>query len=653
MSTDNLESFYLIWLDQAVNETEENRQAQIQLRQSINFLRTFEEMEVCENYIQSISPYDRIVLIVSNHFGHQLVPRIHCLRQLFSVYVYCKDKNFAENWTKDLRKVRILCRSMTILLHRFLFRFQIKGISILLDETISQIRDDNNRRRRRDVDDPIVVTMSGEASTSNLDGEFIQNQVLIDCLLRMKSNKDAKRQLLDRCRQFYASNSHELGIIERFEQNYRPDRAIWWYTQETFVYRLMNKALRVRNLELLLLFSFVIRDIIRQLQGRKPASTIECYRCQMMSKEEIDVLKKLCGKSISMNSFVSTSLQRENCQKFWDDSSDLEQVLFKIEANPNLPGVKSFAYIASLSYFKEEDEVLFPMGSIFQIKSIVQNEGKTWVIELKLQTFVTNPVFQTFERMKQNPLSQETTIVDFADLVRRLGYRVLAEKYYQSYLNESETDIRVKADCYTGLGILKAEKHEYDKSLQWHQDSLMLKLEVLSANHPKIADSYNYLGIVHRKLGSLQTALNHHNKALKILQTHFGEQHPQIALCLSYTGKVHEISGDYDCALELYKQAAKMIFMSTPIDYRVLSEINQRLGHFYLVRRNYTDALKYLNESLKDTLKVFHTQHRSIAKNYQYLGKVHTELGKIDEARKYITQADDIHEHNQAFQKPS
>ncbi len=103
----NLETYFLIWLDVTVNTSEENIEAQQQLRTSINHLTTFDDENECEEYIRSISKDDRIVLIVSGQLGQQFVPRIHQLQQIFSIYVYCMNKIENEKWTPNFNKVRM------------------------------------------------------------------------------------------------------------------------------------------------------------------------------------------------------------------------------------------------------------------------------------------------------------------------------------------------------------------------------------------------------------------------------------------------------------------------------------------------------------------------------------------------------------------
>jgi len=102
---DNLETFALLWLDAEVNSSEENRHAQRQLRSTINYLKTFEDANLCRQYIQFVSSCDRLVLIVSGRLGQEIVPQIHHIRQLSSIYVYCMDKPRYEQWAKDFSKV--------------------------------------------------------------------------------------------------------------------------------------------------------------------------------------------------------------------------------------------------------------------------------------------------------------------------------------------------------------------------------------------------------------------------------------------------------------------------------------------------------------------------------------------------------------------
>jgi hypothetical protein len=104
----NLETFSLIWLDAQVNRSKQNVEAQEQLRKLINQLKTFDDGQLCENYIQSLSENNRIVFMSSGQLGKEIVPRIHHLRQVFSIYIFCMNKQKYEELAEQYIKVNLI-----------------------------------------------------------------------------------------------------------------------------------------------------------------------------------------------------------------------------------------------------------------------------------------------------------------------------------------------------------------------------------------------------------------------------------------------------------------------------------------------------------------------------------------------------------------
>jgi hypothetical protein len=64
--------------------------------------------------VLSFSSQDRILLVVSGQLGEQLVPKIHQLRQVSTIYVYCTNKKKNEQWTKQFAKVYFTKHSSSI-----------------------------------------------------------------------------------------------------------------------------------------------------------------------------------------------------------------------------------------------------------------------------------------------------------------------------------------------------------------------------------------------------------------------------------------------------------------------------------------------------------------------------------------------------------
>jgi hypothetical protein len=66
---------------------------------------------------------------------------------------------------------------------------------------------------------------------------------------------------------------------------------------------MLNKAIRVQNIDVLFLFRFFIVDIQEQLNIHRCSSPIRLYRGQVMSKEEVEMLKNLIDQFVSFNQY--------------------------------------------------------------------------------------------------------------------------------------------------------------------------------------------------------------------------------------------------------------------------------------------------------------------------------------------------------------
>ena len=101
----NLETYSSLWLDPSVTESKEYLKAKQRLRTSISSLKVFKTTEECEQYLPLVPAQDRIIFLVNNHLGQEVVQRIHPLRQIFAIYIYHDDQKPNGQWTKEYPKV--------------------------------------------------------------------------------------------------------------------------------------------------------------------------------------------------------------------------------------------------------------------------------------------------------------------------------------------------------------------------------------------------------------------------------------------------------------------------------------------------------------------------------------------------------------------
>jgi len=105
-SSDNLETFSIWWLDAEINN-QENQEAQKKLRSIINNLKTWQCPKKFVENVERLSRDDRIVMIVSGRMGSEVVPRVHSLQQISSIYVYCMNKKANDQWAQEYRRVLV------------------------------------------------------------------------------------------------------------------------------------------------------------------------------------------------------------------------------------------------------------------------------------------------------------------------------------------------------------------------------------------------------------------------------------------------------------------------------------------------------------------------------------------------------------------
>ncbi|CAF1223031.1 unnamed protein product, partial [Didymodactylos carnosus] len=281
---------------------------------------------------------------------------------------------------------------------------------------------------------------------------------------------------------------------------------------------MLNKALRVQDIDILFALRFLVTDIHSQLI-KEPSNTniSRLYRGQVISKDELDHIRSSIGEFISINSFLSTTRSQKKALEFTQSAlrEDLECVLFKIKVDSRIKA-KPFADISRFSYFPDEEEILLMLGSIFRLESVhYEKEQQIWVADLDLCNEDDHELKQVFDHMKKE-MASKTTFISLGNLLSKMGELDKAEKYYKRLLNGLAVDDPCIAECYLGLGIVAGQKGENDLALMNYEKALNIQLKALPLDHPDIASVYNNTSIVHQNKGEYDLALMNYEKALKI-----------------------------------------------------------------------------------------------------------------------------------------
>ncbi|CAF4972432.1 unnamed protein product [Rotaria socialis] len=198
----------------------------------------------------------------------------------------------------------------------------------------------------------------------------------------------------------------------------------------------------------------------------------------MISSNELETLRQSCDQFISINSFFSTSIDKEQALSFLnscDVGDNIEPVLFEIDANPALVTSKPFADVSPYSEFTDESEVLFMLGSIFRLQNVKRSsDGRVWIVRMTLCSDDEHDLKKVLIYMKQQLGSGETDLETFGKLLWEMGKLDLAEKYFIRFLEQLPLNNPLLARLYEDLAKVAAQKGDYDKCMEWRQKAIAI-----------------------------------------------------------------------------------------------------------------------------------------------------------------------------------
>jgi hypothetical protein len=101
-----VQNVVLIWLDSSIDNDSTNCQNTIsQLRRSVNVVNTFTNSDQCVQFIHTIRN-NKACMIISGSLGQHIVPRVHSMRQVDSIFILCDKKKRHEEWVKEWSKIK-------------------------------------------------------------------------------------------------------------------------------------------------------------------------------------------------------------------------------------------------------------------------------------------------------------------------------------------------------------------------------------------------------------------------------------------------------------------------------------------------------------------------------------------------------------------
>jgi tetratricopeptide (TPR) repeat protein len=593
-------------------------------------------------------------MIIPDHLGRQILPLIEDISQLHWIYVLCNHHAECEHSTNISKKVKGAFN-------------QIELIYDTLKQTV----------RRSDIDMTPISIISSAISTNpdELDQSFMYSQLLKEIILDIEYDENAKKTFTDFCRQQYVENDVMLKIIDEFEQNYDCSRAIWWYTKEPFIYSVLNKALRIQDIETTMTMGFFIRDLHRQIQQlhseTHQSAKMVLYRGQGLSDVDLAKIKNSKGGLFSFNNFLSTSIVSEVSLMYADSARynpDLTGTLFRIEVDPSMSSIP-FVPLDNISYYSEsEKEILFSMHTVFRIGEMEKIEDRLWQVNLVL-TSDTDQQLKYLTDYMRNELGGKTGWHRMANLMHKMDKTEIWLKACKIILNTISLDDQqefvtvlisilkyaavtycIKANSknvpfdiemvpeveqkslapnhlelattYNNIGSSHDWMEDYETALSFYEMILEIQQQFLPLNHTDLATTYNCIGHVYNSMKNYKSAISYFDKALEIQQKSLPADHPDLATTYNSIGDVNRSMEDYSSALLSYKKTLEIRQNFLPPNHPDLATTYNSIGEIHRFMGDHSTALSYFKETLAIQLKSLPHNHSDLITTYNNISEV-------------------------------
>ena len=618
----------LIWLN-ANENTPDHQNTLAQLRRTVHSIQTFTDRTKCIEFLENIHD-KKACMIISGSASQQIVPQIHNLDQLDTIFIFCRDKQFHEIWTKNWSK--------------------IKGVFNEIEPICDALKKTNQQWEQDSI--PMSFIKSPDVSSKEeIKHSFMYPIALNEIFLTTKFNDQQIQEFIDYARDVFKDNEQELININKFEQERTKHSPIWWYTNECFLSRMLNRGLRLLDGDILVKMGFFTADLHRQIeelhteQFRSRQSNAESkfivYRGQRMDKTQFDKLQQTKGGLLSFNNFLCTTKNREISMNFAHESisnSENVGILFVMTIPTDQPTIP-FASISDISnHGINQDEVLFTMPSIFHVNDIQPLSDYPGVFQIDLTLSTTNDkdlhqlIYQTRRAIfsdystwsplllmleQKGLLSKHDAIERIkAHLNHQLAYIRFYMKQYKEAIHHYETALRLRqqlfppnhiesASLYYQIGLVYHNMGEYMKALSNYDKALAIRLQSVAASPVNLALLYSSIGDVHRSMGEYAKALFYVEKALEIQQESLPANYLDLASSYYYIGKLYQSMGEDARALFNFEKAFEIEQQILPGNHGDVAVIYARFALIEETWKNYAKAVSFIEKSINIAQKMF------------------------------------------------
>ncbi|CAF3036107.1 unnamed protein product [Rotaria sp. Silwood2] len=365
-------------------------------------------------------------------------------------------------------------------------------------------------------------------------------QFVGNILLQLSHNQLDKNEMIDLCRQYYQDNLKYLKIIDEFEHEYHSNKVIQWFLKRSFPYKMIKKALQIKDINQLIRLRYFISDLLQSFSNQFH-NTIEyeyenfiVHRGMKLSKEQIEEFRKKSRKT----------------------SFELNENIFYIKLRISNEGPNILE-----KYIEDTRQQIEDLDNELIFGHLMLDMGQ-WDQSQKY-----------FERLLIDSNNKKQAWIQYSlgQIHRLKGEWIIARQYYDcayaQMMNPNQICIKESAQILSDIGELLYIEGKFEEAINFHEQALQIRRKYYSSDHPHIANSLRNIGDIFHKKDRYDEAFVYFQEAFTILEKYYKSFHPDIAKCMSSIGYYFREQRNNDKSLESHQRSLTIYEKCYPTDH--------------------------------------------------------------------------------------
>jgi hypothetical protein len=194
-----MQNFLLVWVDDKIKMNSKKYTKTLErIRSIVNDVTIITETQPCIEFLREITN-EKVFVIVSEGLGRELVPSIHSMVQLDTIYISSDNRVRCEKWTRECCKVKGI-------------HGRFRGICDALRLAVKQCNQDSIPVSFVQLDDGTCGR-----NLNQLEPSFMYTQLFKGILLDFEHSEQAVNDLVAYCRAKIVYVASEMEVIDEYE----------------------------------------------------------------------------------------------------------------------------------------------------------------------------------------------------------------------------------------------------------------------------------------------------------------------------------------------------------------------------------------------------------------------------------------------------